>query len=73
LRQGWTTRANFEQAQQAFRTAQAAVDDAKAQVEIAEDRIARDRIDDLPGLHTTSPDSAARRVIVPVTPALSSV
>jgi RND family efflux transporter MFP subunit len=39
LRQGWTTRANFEQAQQARRTAQAAVDDAKAQVEIAEDRV----------------------------------
>jgi RND family efflux transporter MFP subunit len=39
LRQGWTTRANFEQAQQALRTAQAAVDDAKAQVEIAEDRV----------------------------------
>jgi RND family efflux transporter MFP subunit len=39
LRQGWTTRANFDQAQQALRSAQAAVDDAKAQVEIAEDRV----------------------------------
>lgn len=39
LRQGWTTRANFDQAQQALRTAQAAVDDAKAQTEIAEDRV----------------------------------
>ena len=39
LNQGWTTRANFDQAQQALRTAQAAVDDAKAQVEIAEDRV----------------------------------
>ena len=39
LRQGWTTRANFEQAQQALRSAQAAVDDAKAQLEIAEDRV----------------------------------
>ena len=39
LGQGWTTRANFDQAQQALRTAQAAVDDAKAQVEIAEDRL----------------------------------
>jgi len=39
LRQGWTTRVNFDQAQQAVRTAQAAVDDAKAQVEIAEDRV----------------------------------
>jgi RND family efflux transporter MFP subunit len=39
LGQGWTTRANFDQAQQALRTAQASVDDAKAQVEIAEDRV----------------------------------
>ncbi len=39
LQQGWTTRANFDQAQQAMRTAQAQVDDARAQVEIAEDRV----------------------------------
>jgi membrane fusion protein, multidrug efflux system len=39
LQQGWTTRANFDQAQMALRTAQAAVDDTKAQVEIAEDRV----------------------------------
>ena len=39
LKQGWTTRANFDQAQQAQRTAQAGVGDAKAQVEIAEDRV----------------------------------
>ncbi len=39
LKQGWTTRANFDQAQKALRTAQAGVDDAKAQVEIAEDRV----------------------------------
>jgi RND family efflux transporter MFP subunit len=39
LQQGWTTRVNFDQAQQALRTAQAAVDDAKAQLEIAEDRV----------------------------------
>jgi len=39
LQQGWTTRANLDQARQALRTAQAAVDDAKAQVEIAEDRV----------------------------------
>lgn len=39
LQQGWTTRANFDQAQQSLRTAQATVDDAKAQVEIAEDRV----------------------------------
>jgi membrane fusion protein, multidrug efflux system len=39
LKQGWTTRANFDQAQQALRTAKATVDDAKAQVEVAEDRV----------------------------------
>ncbi len=39
LKQGWTTRANFDQAQQALRTAQATVDDSKAQLEIAEDRV----------------------------------
>jgi RND family efflux transporter MFP subunit len=39
LRQGWTTRALFDQAQQARNSAQAAVDDARAQVEIAEDRV----------------------------------
>jgi membrane fusion protein, multidrug efflux system len=39
LKQGWTTRANFDQAQKGLRTAQAAVDDAKAQLEIAQDRV----------------------------------
>ena len=39
LDQGFTTRVLFDQAQQAYRTAQAAVDDAKAQLEIAEDRV----------------------------------
>jgi membrane fusion protein, multidrug efflux system len=39
LKQGWTTRVNFDQAQQALRTAHATVEDAKAQVEIAEDRV----------------------------------
>src|SRR3974390_2055534 len=39
LQQDWTTRSNFDQAQQALRTAQRTVDDAKAQVEIAEDRV----------------------------------
>ena len=43
LKQGWTTRANFDQAQQAQRTAQAGVGDAKAQVEIAEDRVSYTR------------------------------
>ncbi|RBP11997.1 RND family efflux transporter MFP subunit [Roseiarcus fermentans] len=39
LDRGFTTRVLFDQAQQAFRTAQASVDDAKAQLEIAEDRV----------------------------------
>jgi len=39
LDSGFTTRVLFDQAQQAYRTAQAAVDDAKAQLEIAEDRV----------------------------------
>jgi len=38
LERGFTTRVLFDQAQQAYRAAQAAVDDAKAQLEIAEDR-----------------------------------
>ena len=39
LDRGFTTRVLFDQARQAYRTAQAAVDDAKAQLEIAEDRV----------------------------------
>ena len=39
LERGFTTRVLFDQAQQAYRAAQAAVDDAKAQLEIAEDRV----------------------------------
>jgi RND family efflux transporter MFP subunit len=39
LDRGFTTRVLFDQAQQAYRTSQAAVDDAKAQLEIAEDRV----------------------------------
>jgi len=39
LDRGFTTRVLFDQAQQAYRTAHAAVDDAKAQLEIAEDRV----------------------------------
>jgi membrane fusion protein, multidrug efflux system len=39
LGQGFTTRLLFDQAQQAYRTAQAGVDDAEAQLEIAEDRV----------------------------------
>jgi membrane fusion protein, multidrug efflux system len=39
LDRGFTTRVLFDQAQQAFTTAQAQVDDANAQLEIAEDRV----------------------------------
>ena len=39
LDRGFTTRVLFDQAQQAYRTSQAAVDDVKAQLEIAEDRV----------------------------------
>jgi multidrug efflux pump subunit AcrA (membrane-fusion protein) len=39
LDRGFTTRVLFDRAQQAYRTAQPAVDDAKAQLEIAEDRV----------------------------------
>ncbi len=39
LNRGFTTRVQFDQAQQALRTAQAQVDDAKAQLHIAEDRV----------------------------------
>src|SRR5271165_6832130 len=39
LSSGFTTKVLFDQAQQGFRTAQAQVDDAKAQLEIAEDRV----------------------------------
>ena len=39
LDRGFTTRVLFDQAQQALRTSQASVDDAKAQLEIAEDRV----------------------------------
>ena len=39
LDRGFTTRVLFDQAQQAYTTAQAQLDDAKAQLEIAEDRV----------------------------------
>jgi membrane fusion protein, multidrug efflux system len=39
LDRGFTTRVLFDQAQQAFNTARAQVDDAKAQLEIAQDRV----------------------------------
>ena len=57
LKQGWTTRSNFDQAQQALRTAQAAVDDARAQVEIAEDRVSYTQLK--AGLTGTITDRAA--------------
>ncbi len=39
LASGFTTRANWDQAQQALRTARSQVDDAEAQLEIAHDRV----------------------------------
>jgi RND family efflux transporter MFP subunit len=39
LRDGWTTRARFDAAQQALQTAQAQVDSAQAQLRIAEDQL----------------------------------
>ncbi len=39
LKNGFTTRANWDQAQQALRTARSQVDDAEAQLEIAQDRV----------------------------------
>ena len=39
LDRGFTTKVLFDQAQQAFNTAEASVDDAKARLEIAEDRV----------------------------------
>ena len=39
MSRGFTTKVLFDQAQQGLRTAQAQVDDAKAQLEIAEDRV----------------------------------
>jgi membrane fusion protein, multidrug efflux system len=57
LKQGWTTRVNFDQAQQALRTAQATVDDANAQLEIAEDRVGYTQLK--PGLNGTITRRAA--------------
>jgi membrane fusion protein, multidrug efflux system len=39
LERGFTTKVLFDQAQQAYRTAQSRVDDAQAQLQIAEDRV----------------------------------
>jgi RND family efflux transporter MFP subunit len=39
LRQGWTTRANFDQAERDLRTAEANVESAKAQLEAAHDQV----------------------------------
>ena len=39
LASGFTTKVLFDQAQQGLQTAEAQVDDAKAQLEIAEDRV----------------------------------
>ena len=50
LRDGWTTRVQYDQATQAFQTATSAVDAAQAQFNIAEDRLAwTELVADAPG------------------------
>lgn len=50
LRDGWTTRVQYDQAAQAFQTATSAVDAAQAQYNIAEDRLGwTDLVADAPG------------------------
>ncbi len=53
LRQGWTTRANHDQAQKARDTAQAQVDSAQAQLEAARDLVSFTQLEaDAPGVVT---------------------
>ncbi len=53
LRQGWTTRANHDQAQKAMDTAQAQVDAAQAQLESARDLVSFTQLEaDAPGIVT---------------------
>lgn len=54
LRQGWTTRANHDQAAQALQTAEAQVDAAQAQVKVAHDLVGFTELKaDAPGIVTT--------------------
>lgn len=53
LGQGWTTRANFDQAEKAWRTSQAQVDSAEAQLQAAHDLVSFTELEaDAPGVVT---------------------
>ena len=63
LAQGWTTRANYDQAQQGLRTAQSQVEAAEAQLKTAHDLVGfTDIIADSPGVVTTLGPSAGEVV-----------
>lgn len=63
--QGWTTKVNFDQAQQAFQTAQSQVDSAEAQVKIAHDLVSFTELKaDAPGV-LTAIGPAAGEVVQP--------
>lgn len=61
LSQGWTTRANHEQAKQAFQTAQANLDRAEAQLKSARDLVSFTELKaDAPGVVTAVGRAQAR-------------
>ena len=63
LAQGWTTRANYDQAQQGLRTAQSQVEAAEAQLKTAHDLVGfTEIIADSPGVVTTLGPSAGEVV-----------
>lgn len=63
LGQGWTTRANFDQAKQAQQTAQSQVDAAEAQLKIAHDLVSFTELKaDAPGVLTATGPSAGEVV-----------
>lgn len=63
LGQGWTTRANFDQAKQAQQTAQSQVDAAEAQLKIAHDLVGFTELKaDAPGVLTATGPSAGEVV-----------
>lgn len=63
LAQGWTTHVNFDQAKQAFQTAQSQVDAAEAQLKIAHDQVDFTELRaDAPGVLTATGPSAGEVV-----------
>jgi RND family efflux transporter MFP subunit len=63
LKQGWTTRANHEQAQQALRTAQSQVDATQAQLKVAHDLVSFTELKaDAPGVLTATGPGAGEVV-----------